>query len=140
MIPMVDADITEEHDVIGEYDLDPEMVCRIVEKCNDPGNDSHEVAEEVAELLDIDKMDATNIVRDWREPDWPIEYKRTLRVNSVDVFNDFEYDHRGYNPVGFADRIGPVYATWRIDKTKDTFSMSEYSVELVEVDGVQMDA
>lgn len=127
-----------EHDIVDEHDLDSEMVCKIIEKCNKPREGITPVAREVEDILDISETEAEDLVEAWRDPDWPIEYSKTFIVDDVDVYEDFMLNHRGYEPF-FARDLDRIHATWMIDKTSDSWGTSQTEVELVEVNGVRFD-
>lgn len=130
---MSDSDITNEHDAIERHDLDPDMVVRILERINDKREDDRTVADDLMEVLDIDEADAYDIVRDWREPDWPITVTKYLKYHSQDQYNDWKYDFRGYNP---QQEIFPrqIKVTWEVDKNENGV-YTDFSVNLVEVEG-----
>lgn len=141
---MAPNDIDENHDVIDEYDLDPEMVRRLIEKVNDKREDARTVANELMDVVDVDEHHALDLVQDWREPDWPIEYEKRLDINDVDVCDTFQWNYRGYDASSLAHVLpGSVYARWRIDKS-DTSGYGSYKldnvfdVELVEIAGVDV--
>lgn len=130
---MAPDDITENHDVVVENDLDPDLVCRIIEDKNDPRDDDYDVAERVAEMLDISRDDAYDLVRDWREPDWPITVEKRLKYHSEDQYNDWAYNYRGYTPYKEVFPRG-ITVEWEVDKTEGQWS-DDIEAELISVAG-----
>ena len=109
---------------------------KLLEKLNDGEMSDVDLAQELSDTVDIDLYDAKKIVREWREPDWPVEFTIQFHPDKDDTYRQWRDEFNGWEPPG---EVCPpdfeVSVTWEIDRNKNMYAEDEWMIDLVSVNG-----